>query len=302
MDTYGLLNNNTGLLNGFAEGIKNGLEGFKNERDRKDRINEKESDRAQKELELRRVQEQHNLLFSKQRQAHQEDMAAGLENAKKLAQFKAGLDKKGLLAGMTPGQTAVDKAYAKKYEENVLEGGNAVAERNIGQVERGLEDLKTGRVKTGGMFSSLPDSVRDYLDPTAKANQDTIRQAVMGSLKSTLGAQFTEREGQKIFDLAYNPRQSTEENMQRVGDLLTEIKSQYGSKKGAQQEYENKGTLREYKGPQVDINALYAKARGDKPPASGLIKEAAAGEPSPKEDESAARQKRIQELRAKLGK
>ena len=38
MDTYGLMGNNTGLLRGISEGLRGGLEAFRTERDRKDKL------------------------------------------------------------------------------------------------------------------------------------------------------------------------------------------------------------------------------------------------------------------------
>lgn len=261
MDTYGLLNNNTGLLTGLSEGIRGGLEAFRTERDRKDKLRH----------QMVEEQRQQGLL-----DAQLSDRQNHLSDEMKLAAFKASLKPAGGRGAQKPSiaQNAVDKAYAKSYEEDVLSGGNATAERNIGEVESALSDLKGKKVTTGGLLSILPDFARDYIDPSAKANQDKIRQAVMSSLKATLGAQFTEREGQKIFDLAYNPRQGTEENARRVGDLLTQIKSGYGAKKAAQDYYEKNGTMTGYKGPKVDMNAISAAVEP-----KGLMQSAASEQP-----------------------
>jgi hypothetical protein len=57
---YGLLNvgSNTGLLNGLAEGLKGGLEAFRYERDRKDKLKANEEDKALKQAMLARQLQQ----------------------------------------------------------------------------------------------------------------------------------------------------------------------------------------------------------------------------------------------------
>lgn len=54
MPDYGLLSGNTGLLNGIAEGLRGGLDAYKYERDRKDKLRLEEEDKQLKRATLAR--------------------------------------------------------------------------------------------------------------------------------------------------------------------------------------------------------------------------------------------------------
>ena len=72
---------------------------------------------------------------------------------------------------------------------------------------------------TGVTLGLMPDAFRAMVNPEAQDNFDTLRGVVMQSLKETLGGQFTEREGQKLIEAAYNPLLSEEINYKRVERL-----------------------------------------------------------------------------------
>ena len=72
---------------------------------------------------------------------------------------------------------------------------------------------------TGTAIGLVGDTVRGISFPEAQNNFDTLRGVVMQSLKETLGGQFSEREGQKLIEAAYNPLLSEEINLKRVKRL-----------------------------------------------------------------------------------
>lgn len=255
-----LYNLNNGLLTGLAQGVRGGLGAYRAERDRNDRLRREQEEAEQaRGLLQQRLDAQKDMLMLK-------GLLRGGDSAK--------ADKPG--ADLTPGQVAADRAFAKSYEEDVLSGANATTERNLGEVESALADLEAGNVTTGGFASALPDFLRDYVDSGAKSNQDRIRQATMATLKATLGAQFTEKEGQRIFELAYNPRQSTQENIRRVRALADQLKNMYSSKQAAQGYFADKGTMKGFKGNLPSVAGINIP-QGQK---EGLIRPAvAAGKP-----------------------
>lgn len=79
--------------------------------------------------------------------------------------------------------------------------------------------IKGGTDMTGTAIGLVGDTVRGISFPEAQNNFDTLRGVVMQSLKETLGGQFSEREGQKLIEAAYNPLLSEEINLKRVKRL-----------------------------------------------------------------------------------
>lgn len=148
----------------------------------------------------------------------------------------------------TKAQEQVDKEFAKDYADFVASGGIADAQKQIRELEgvsQSLEDIDTA---TGKFIGLVPKFVRDLVTPEGAALQDIVESVVQRNLRIILGAQFTEREGQRLIDRAYNPRQSEEENKRRVDRLLDQMKSALKAKREAAEYYEENGTLKGFKG------------------------------------------------------
>lgn len=150
----------------------------------------------------------------------------------------------------TPGETAVDKAYAKTYESDIVSGGLADAEKNLAalrSVQGTLKD-KNGPNLTGPILGRLPDIVTAFTNPDAVNMRDRVEEVVQRNLRVILGAQFTNEEGKRLIARAYNPALSEEQNAQRIGALVSAMDQALQAKKAASAYFEQNGTLRGFKG------------------------------------------------------
>lgn len=156
---------------------------------------------------------------------------------------------------LTPAEMAVDAAYAKEYTELIAGGGLADLQKNVGQLREVKQRLESGKVDlTGGISGYMPTWMRAPFDPESVAAQETVEEVVQRNLKSILGAQFTEEEGKRLIDRAYNPRLEEPENAKRIGRLLTAMDSALEAKQAAAAYYEANGTLKGFQGStQFDI-------------------------------------------------
>ena len=68
------------------------------------------------------------------------------------------------------------------------------------------------------------------------------------NLRLILGAQFTEKEGQRLIARAYNPSLSEQENAKRVRNLIKQMQSAAEAKASAARYFEENGTLAGWKG------------------------------------------------------
>lgn len=151
---------------------------------------------------------------------------------------------------MTPGRKAADMAFGKEYVD-FNTGGLATVDKGINTLETAKQELiDNGKNLTGPIRGAMPDFIRAFTNPEAVAVKERIRGAVQSTLKQTLGAQFTEKEGERIFNNAYNDRLSPEENVKRLDSIMAELKSQKEAKQNMGQYFENTGTLTGYKQPQ----------------------------------------------------
>jgi hypothetical protein len=148
---------------------------------------------------------------------------------------------------LSEGQKAVDRKYATDFVDWNNNGGAAGVNKNLAQLEAPLKKLESGS-GSGGVLDALPKSVQDYVNRDNAAIQDSVSEVVQSSLKATLGAQFTEREGAGILARAFNPRQSPQENAKRVRRLLKSISDSAQAKQDSADYFAENGTLKGFKG------------------------------------------------------
>lgn len=154
-----------------------------------------------------------------------------------------------MMAGATknPGQDALDRKFATDYEDWSAIGGYSTAERHLNAIDQAIKALEKDPTLTGAKHQITPDGLRKIFNPQSVAIQQQIENAVMGSLRATLGAQFTENEGKRILNLSYDPSLPASVNVAKLKALLQEQTLKAREKDAASQYFQSsKGTLRGY--------------------------------------------------------
>ena len=147
----------------------------------------------------------------------------------------------------TPGQQAVDRAYASDYVE-WTQGGASDVVRNIAQLKNVQQRLLAGEQLTGGLSGITPGPIRAYTNPGAQDALEQVEEVVQRNLRIILGAQFTEKEGERLIARAYNPRLSPEQNAPRLAMLITMMEQAAAQKTAAAKYYDANGSLRGWQG------------------------------------------------------
>lgn len=122
------------------------------------------------------------------------------------------------------GKKAADVDIGKNYSAYVTEGGQAGLDSNIAEITEVLNQLKTGVKKTRNFASFIPtDYAQKLFNEDALALQSRMHKAIQSSLRATLGSQFTQEEGNRILNNTFDPKLSTEINIQRLEAELHRI-------------------------------------------------------------------------------
>lgn len=124
-----------------------------------------------------------------------------------------------------------DKGHGiKKFNEMMagevygwLGGGAGNLKANLANLDRARKILESGENVSGAMFGLLPEQGFNIFAPNAKIARDSVRGVVQGTLRETLGAQFTQKEGEGIMDRAYDPALPESENKKRVAALFMKL-------------------------------------------------------------------------------
>lgn len=165
----------------------------------------------------------------------------------------------------SPAQDAVDKAFAKEYIDFTAGGGYADVEKNLNQLRSAATRLSEKDTLTGPVRGRLPDFVREITNPKAIDVRDSVTESVQRNLRIVLGAQFTEKEGERLIARAYNSNLDDATNARRVNALVKQIEDAARTKLDAVRYYEENGTLRGWNGRQptmADFEAAIDNAGG----------------------------------------
>lgn len=197
---------------------------------------------AEKDRELRRQ-------IAEESNQTRKDIAA--ENANLRRDLLAG--KNGGLK-LTKGEEAVDKKFATEYNDFILAGGSADISKSVTDLNDVITQLGQTDTASGPLIGKVPKGIRDVITPGGAAIQDKIENVVQRSLRTVLGAQFTEAEGKQLLARAYNPSQPESENIKRVQSLAKAIELAGQAKLAAANYFEENGTMKGFKGAsQVNI-------------------------------------------------
>jgi hypothetical protein len=145
--------------------------------------------------------------------------------------------------GFSVGQKKVDQEFAKDYNE-WTSGNSEIARSEINKLQSVSEKLKNGSVTTGGLTGMFPDQVTSNEVLSARSD---VQSTVMNSLRAILGAQFTEKEGDRIIKNTWNEADSTENNLARINRLVSDLTAQAEAKDAKAQYFkETGGTLKDF--------------------------------------------------------
>lgn len=148
---------------------------------------------------------------------------------------------------LTEGQKALDRSFAKEYDDWTSRGRAAV-QKNLGLLEKTVQTLQQrqdDRFGTSGRVTGrLPDLLRS--EESIRLRED-VHRAVQSSLRATLGAQFTEKEGERIMSQAYNEKLSPAENIQKIQAAIEELRANAANADAKARYFEQQGTLTGYR-------------------------------------------------------
>lgn len=152
-------------------------------------------------------------------------------------------------ARQTAAGKSVDENFAKDYVDFTAKGGSADAAKQLAQLHDVVLALGAKNPNlTGPFIGGTPDVVRRFTNPQSIAMRERVEEVAQRSLRAILGAQFTEKEGERLISRAYNQSQGEPENEIRVGRLFSQLQQAYDSKVDASNYFQQNGTLEGWKG------------------------------------------------------
>jgi hypothetical protein len=185
---------------------------------------------------------------------------------------QGGLNITNNLGPTTPGGETFDKEVAKDLSK-FLQGGAADQAKNIAQLKQARDRLAGGENLTGPILGAVPKGLRIATGYGGSVDvQEAIEEVVQRNLREVLGAQFTEKEGERLISRAYNPQLSEQENLTRLDRLIRQIELAYEAKSSAAEYFRsNDGTLTGWEGKLPTMSDFsVALDDVDQPPASEM--------------------------------
>lgn len=199
---------------------------------------------------------------------------------------------------LTPGELARDKAFGSKFEDEVK--SLTSFDENLASLGEAVQMLETRNDISGPGISALPDMIRKRMYPESFNVQQSIERVIQQSLRETLGAQFTQKEGEQLLSRTYDPALPQATNKERAERLMREAQAVANAKRQALIYFNENGSLKGYQGPRdlVVGGKNYSIEKAINPMAAlggGANTNAPAG------SSIDAKRKRLEELRRKRG-
>jgi predicted nucleic acid-binding Zn-ribbon protein len=160
----------------------------------------------------------------------------------------------------TVGEQTIDREFAKKYNE-WRTGGRVDYEENKKIFDEAIKALEDGKISTGsveGIGARIP-GVRTE----ARQLETRVRKALNSMLRATLGAQFTEGEGERIFAQTFDPFASPTENIKNMQTELSKIEKRAKDIESQGEYFTKEKTLSEFS-PQINESEKQTKQLSEK--------------------------------------
>ena len=166
----------------------------------------------------------------------------------------------GTFAPRTEGAAELTVGQEKMLEETAKDlapwgtGGKQQAEANLATYDDLIVGLTSGEITTRGFADLTPqalgidDTIRQIVNPTGQNAVDNVRRVIFQGLKDTLGAQFTQKEAERLVAASYNPALPEEMNIQRLQDARDVLADVIASKNDLYDHIATGGAIGNYKG------------------------------------------------------
>lgn len=127
----------------------------------------------------------------------------------------------------TGGNTLAEKIDTKIGDDlgNWAIKDRAMTRANVKQLNFVLEKAANSTTPLSGPTVGIIDAtgLLKFANPDAQIMSDSVRGIAQQSLRSILGSQFTEKEGEAYMNRAWNPALPIEENIRRVNIMLAQL-------------------------------------------------------------------------------
>jgi hypothetical protein len=165
---------------------------------------------------------------------------------------------------LTVGQESIDKKFADDYVAWKSGGGQDMTSQ-VAQLKPVIEALESGQPITGIQVAVQPDLLLAITNPKALQSREQVEEVVQRNLRAVLGAQFTEKEGERLISRAYNPKLAPEENAKRVRKLFLQMSTAAEQKQAMVDYFDQNGTLRGFTGKMPSVQDFYKAIEGETP-------------------------------------
>ena len=163
---------------------------------------------------------------------------------------------------LPPFQIKQDEIYAETHAEWNT-GGAADAVKQLGQLTQVADALESGRDDlTGFLIGITPKWALEGLNPEAVNARELVEEVVQRNLRIVLGAQFTEKEGDRLIARAYNPSLREEVNADRLRRLVASIEARAQQIESLNEFVNRNGTTAGWDGSLSTVDQILSEIEG----------------------------------------
>lgn len=155
----------------------------------------------------------------------------------------------------SPFDSTLDREAAKDANE-WLDGGQAQAIAGLQQFRQLIDELENGDLKNKNLSGAAISWLPEGMSPNATDVEDRIGSVVQKSLRSILGAAYTQKEGEDVIKRAWNPSLPEKYNIPRLKRAYEQMLNDAMMKDRKAAYARQMGTMRGYAGHLPEFNEV----------------------------------------------
>tara|TARA_R110000737_G_scaffold306647_1_gene314375 strand:+ start:155 stop:1351 length:1197 start_codon:yes stop_codon:yes gene_type:complete len=157
---------------------------------------------------------------------------------------------------LTAIEEKMDEMFAKMAVDYTF-NSKAQIQANLRNLNEKIEILKAGEQEVSGPVTGvLGDTLKGWVAPEAASFLGDVRDVVFQSLREKLGAQFTEKEGDRLVAAAFNPLLQEEMNIARLQRLYITIEEAARAKEEGIAYFNENRTIKGYEARALDFDSI----------------------------------------------
>ena len=152
----------------------------------------------------------------------------------------------GAAAKPSIGDQSADRQFGKEYSSFISAGGFSKMKTSMKELKNAMAEVKSHPEYFSGVTRWIGGKAEEMGNPGLVALRQKVQKIIQQDLRPTLGAQFTEKEGQGLMDRTFNARLNAKQVVKQLEDEFNSLNSIVAERERSMRHWEQNRTMGGY--------------------------------------------------------